>query len=117
MVRQHKTLQWNWMEKVPQLQDLIRKECDKHDRKYAWLKKMLQVGTTSNTKEPSKKHGIEGPISKQRRTQRLEEKQIKPKAYREPTKDSPKNLPCKHLWSKKPTKMTKMERDFFFAKK
>ena len=40
-VRQLKTLQWNWMEKVPQnfeqLQDLIRKECDKRDRKYAWL--------------------------------------------------------------------------------
>ena len=65
------------------------------------------MGTTSNTKEPSKKHATEGLISKPRRTRRLEEKQIKPKARYEPTKDSPEKRPSKQLWPKNPTKSRK----------
>ena len=58
-------------------------------------------------KNPQKKHATEGPISKQQRTRRLEEKQIKPKKRNEPTKDSPKKRPRQQLWPKKPTKPQK----------
>ena len=93
---------------LEQLQDLFRKECNKHDRKYARLEdncNKLEQQVTQ--KEPSKKHATEGQISKPRRTRRLEEKQIKPKARYEPTKDSPKKRPRKQIWSKKPTKLRK----------
>ena len=63
---------------------------------------MQQVGTTG--KESSKKHATEGPLSKPRRTRRLEEKQIKPKERNETTKDSLKKRSRQPLWRKKSTK-------------
>ena len=83
-----------------QLQDLIRKECDKRDRKYAWLEDKCNKLEQQVTQKNHQKNAKEGPISKPQRTRRLEEKQIKRKARYEPTKDSPKKRPCQQLWPK-----------------
>ena len=91
-----------------QLQDLIRKECDKRDHKYAQLEdKYNNLEQQVTQKGHQNKHATEGPISKQRRTRRLKEKQIKPNECHEPTKDSPKKRPCQQLWPKNPTKPRK----------
>ena len=93
-VRQLKTLQMELdgegTANFEQLQDLIRKECDKRDRTYAWLEDKCNKLEQQVTQKNPKKHATEGPISKPQRTRRLEEKQIKPKERSEPTKDSPK---------------------------
>ena len=90
-----------------QLQDLILKECDKRDRKYARLVTNVTSWNNKLNKRTIKKHATEGPISKPQRTRRLEEKQIKPKARYEPTKDSPKKRPYQPLWPKKTMKPRK----------
>ena len=82
-----------------QLQDLIRKECDKHDHKYARLEdKCNKLEQQVTQKDHQKIQATEEPISKPRRTQRLEEKQIIPKERYEPTKDWPKKRPYQQLW-------------------
>ena len=66
---------------------------------------MQQVGTTG--KESSKKHAKEGPLSKSRRTRRLEEKQIKPTERSNKTKESLKKSSRQQPWRKKQTKPRK----------
>ena len=87
-----------------QLQDLIRKECDKRDRKYARLEDKCNKLEQQVTQKNHKKHATEGLISKPRRTRRLEEKQIKPKARYEPTKDSRKKAPLSTTLAQKTDK-------------
>ena len=89
-----------------QLQDLIRKECDKRDRKYAQLEDKCNK-LEQQVKNPQKKHAKEGPLSKSRRTRRLEEKQIKSKERPETTKESFKKHSRQQLWRKKQTKPRK----------
>ena len=66
---------------------------------------MQQVGTTGQ--ESPKKHAKEGPLSKSRRTQRLEEKQIKSKEHPKTTKESLKKHSRQQLWRKNQTKPRK----------
>ena len=66
---------------------------------------MQQAGTTG--KESSKKHAKEGPLSKSRRTRRLEEKQIKPTERSNKTKESLKKRSRQQPWRKKQTKPRK----------
>ena len=89
-----------------QLQDLIRKECDKRDRKYAQLEDKCNK-LEQQVKHPQKKHAKEGPLSKSRRTRRLEEKEIKSKERSKTTKELLKKHSRQQLWLKKPTKPRK----------
>ena len=82
-----------------QLQDLIRKECDKRDRKYARLEDKCNK-LEQQVKNPQKKHAKEGPLSKSRRTRRLEEKQIKPKERSKTTKSRSKSAPVNNSGGK-----------------
>ena len=68
-------------------------------------RQMQQVGTTG--KESAKKHAKEGPLSKSRRTRRLEEKQIKSKEHSKTTKESLKKHSRQQLWRQKQTKPRK----------
>ena len=63
---------------------------------------MQHVGTTG--KESSKKHAKEGPLSKPRRTRRLEEKQIQPTECSKTTKELLKKHSHQKPWRKKQTK-------------
>ena len=85
-----------------QLQDLIRKECDKRDRKYAQLEDKCNK-LEQQVKNPQKNM----PRPKPRRTRRLEEKQIKSKERSKTTKESLKKHSRQQLWLKKPTKPRK----------
>ena len=87
-----------------QLQDLIRKECDKRDRKYARLEEKCNKLEQQVTKK-DKKHATEGPTIEQRRDRRLEEKQIQQKASYKPAKHSPKK---RTRQQSRPAKMTKL---------
>ena len=88
-----------------QLQDLIRKECDKCDRKYAQMED--KCNKLEQQEKSPKKHAKEGPLSKSRRTRHLEEKQIKSKERSKTTKESLKKHSRQQLWRKKQTKPRK----------
>ena len=89
-----------------QLQDLIRKECDKRDCKYAWLEDKCNK-LEQQVKNPQKKHAKEGPLSKSRRTRCLEVKQIKPTERSNKTKKSLKKRSRQQPWRKNQTKPRK----------
>ena len=110
-VRPPKTLQWNWTERVLQILNNYRTSSGRNainaiPSMHGW-KINITSWNTSNTKESSKKHDTEGPISKPRRTRRLEEKQIEPKEHNETTKNSLKKRSRQQLWPKKLTKLRK----------
>ena len=92
-----------------QLQDLIRKECNKRDCKYAQLEEKCNKLEQQVTKK-DKKHVTEGPTTKQRRVWHLEEKQIQQKASYKPAKHPPKKRPCQQPWTAKLTKLRKPRR-------
>ena len=89
-----------------QLQDLIRKECDKCDRKYAKLEDKCNK-LEQQVKNPPKKNAKEGPLSKSRRTRRLEEKQIKSKERSKTTTESLKKHSRQQPWRQKQAKPRK----------
>ena len=90
-----------------QLQELIRKECDKRDRKYALLEDKCHM-LEQQVKNPQK-HAKEGPLSKSGRTRRLEEKQIKPTEHSNKTKESLKKRSRQQPWRKKTDKIQKAQ--------
>ena len=82
-------------------------------------RQMQQAGTTG--KEPPKKHEKEGPLSKSRRTRRLEEKQIKSKERSKTTTESLKKHSRQQPWRQKQAKprkpRTSRQKKRFQAKK
>ena len=89
-----------------QLQDLIQKECDKPDRKYARLEEKFNKLEQQVTKK-DKKHATEGPTIEQRRDRRLEEKRIKQKASYEQAKRSLRKRTLQQSRPAKPMKFRK----------
>ena len=83
-----------------QLQDLIRKECDKRDRKYAQLEDKCNK-LEQQVKNPQKN------MPKRGRSPNHEEKQIKSKEHSKTTKESLKKHSRQQLWRQKQTKPRK----------
>ena len=83
-----------------QLQDLIWKECDKRDRKYAGMEDKCNKLEQQVTQKDHKKTCHRGADLQTMKNPAPRRNQIKPKERYEPTKDSPKKRLCQQLWPK-----------------
>ena len=89
-----------------QLQDLIRKECDKRDRKYAQLEDKCNK-LEQQVRNPQNNMPKRGSSPNHEVPRRLEEKKIKSKEHSKTTKESLKKHSRQHLWRQKQTKPRK----------